>query len=41
MKKHPLFTSEISEDQDVPPLVAAFQSLKYDPEYNDPTGKKF
>lgn len=37
MEKHPLFVSEISENAEVSPLVAAFQSLKYDPEYNDPT----
>ncbi|CAG0879853.1 unnamed protein product [Darwinula stevensoni] len=37
MEKHPAFMTKPAEGPDIPPLVEAFQQLKYDPEENTKT----
>lgn len=39
MQEHPLFTTDLPEGAELPPLVEALQQLKYDSEMNGPEGK--
>ena len=42
MEQHPFFMKTLPEEgEPLPPLLEAFQQLKYDPEENTTEGKKF